>query len=601
MNLIESKYQLILFGDSNPHSYNLKGMLSERMSSLGMDMDKLMSYPPIPEFRVRNMPTLGIYFETKETIESEKRKDEKNIKVLQDEGTPIVTVVGVSEKYNEEQSSLLPPDDYFTLTSSSSENYLKLADYVLDLFGLLDKKKVLVNYAEETPSKVVKALSKELALRNYDVDDELYQINGNKEFEETCNDRLADSEILIFFHTSRSLKDPWVQARLAYAARLQVGVVEVMESDNVPPYGGLNKQVRLDKIARLNYGRAGAAARLADIVEHWRIANRAVQIENLTGALCKYIKRLSTIDWKLHPGHWVSSYQYDKTCYYVPAIGVTHPECFDVLSARAKRLTSQNGEKEKMYLLYDGLCMKTHDEAYRKQLDGYSPVELMDVRKFFPVRKPQKPKNVFLLVSFPSPWKKADQNYFRTINLLAVRNAIRAFFAMLPPDVMVHLAAHPSVLWLIDSILKWRGQKPKNCVKVYKHDYFIGMYPNYNEMFKDCTVLADGQNETNDETGAFGAVYDKMLAVDSYDAGVVIGGAAGDIAVAFRFIERYKDTVLVPVSLTGGVAKELYDRHRNMIKCPTGIKDELENEAIEYQYLFRAFFEALQGVEKDKA
>ena len=421
--------------------------------------------------------------------------------------------------------------------------------------------------------------------------EEPYQINGNGNFEETCTDRLADSEILIFFHSSRSLRDPWVQARLAYAARLQVGVVEVMEWDNVLPYGLLNKQVRLDKLAVLNRSKAGIAAGLADMVECLRIANRALQTRNLTGALCKYITKLSTVDWKLHPGYWVSSYQYDKTQCYVPAIGATHPECFDALSARAERLVPKSEEKEKIYLLYDSLCTKSCDETYRERLNGYSPIELMDVRKFFPVQQPKKKKNVFLLVSIPSPWKEEDQSYFQTINLLEVRHAICTFFAMLPPDVVVHLAAYPSVLPLIGSVLKWRGQNPKDCVKIYMHGYFIGKHPDYDGIFKDCIVTINEQSEKNDEAGAWKLIYDEMLKVDSYDAGVVIGGAAGDIAVALQFIDKH--AFCLPVSSTGGVAKEFYDKHMKMIKCPIAIKEELEDETIEYQNLFKAFLEAL--------
>lgn len=313
-----SRYQLILLGDSDQHLNDFKGMLIDRMSRLGLEMDKLIDYPT-PECRVRNMPALAIYFKRRGIVENE---DERVIKNLQSEGVPMVTVARSSDKIKEEQASLLPSEDNFTLTSSDS--YLKLADYVLDLFGLLDKKKVLVNYEKEASDKIVKALSRELLLRNYDVAEEPYQINGHGDFEETCTDRLADSEILIFFHTSHSLKDPWVQARLAYAARLQVGVVEVMEWDNVLPYGLLNKQVRLDKLAVLNRSKTGIAARLADIVEYLRIDNRTAQTSNLTGTLCKYITKLSTVDWKLHPGYWVSSYQYDKTQCYVPEIGRAH-------------------------------------------------------------------------------------------------------------------------------------------------------------------------------------------------------------------------------------------------------------------------------------
>ena len=158
------------------------------------------------------------------------------------------------------------------------------------------------------------------------------------------------------------------------------------------PYGLLNKQVRLDKLAVLNRSQTGIAARLADIVEYLRIDNRTAQTSNLTGTLCKYITKLSTVDWKLHPGYWVSSYQYDKTQCYVPAIGATHPECFDALSARAERLVPKGEEKEKIYLLYDSLCTKSCDETYRERLNGYSPIELMDVRKFFPVQQPKKRK-----------------------------------------------------------------------------------------------------------------------------------------------------------------------------------------------------------------
>lgn len=590
MGQITSRYQLILLGDSDQHLNDFKGMLIDRMSRLGLEMDKLIDYPT-PECRVRNMPALAIYFKIKGIVENE---DERVIKNLQSEGVPMVTVARFSDKMKEEQASPLFSEDNFTLaSSSSSDSYLKLADYVLDLFGLLDKKKVLVNYEKEASDKIVKALSRELLLRNYDVAEEPYQIKGNGNFEETCTDRLADSEILIFFHTSHSLKDPWVQARLAYAARLQVGVVEVMEWDNVLPYGLLNKQVRLDKLAVLNRSKTGIAARLADIVEYLRIDNRTAQTSNLTGTLCKYITKLSTVDWKLHPGYWVSSYQYDKTQCYVPAIGATHPECFDALSARAERLVPKGEEKEKIYLLYDSLCTKSCDETYRERLNGYSPIELMDVRKFFPVQQPKKKKNVFLLVSIPSPWKEEDQSYFQTINLLAVRHAICTFFAMLPSDVVVHLAAHPSVLFLIGSILKWRRQPPKDCVKIYKHGYFIGKHPDYDGIFKDCIVTINEQSEKNDEAGAWKLIYDEMLKVDSYDAGVVIGGAAGDLAVALQFIDKYKDAFCLPVSSTGGVAKELYDKHIKMTKCPIAIKEELEDETIEYQNLFKVFLEAL--------
>ena len=63
--------------------------------------------------------------------------------------------------------------------------------------------------------------------------------------------------------------------------------------------------------------------------------------------------------------------------------------------------------------------------------------------------------------------------------------------------------------------------------------------------------------------------------------------------MALQFIDKYMDAFCLPVSSTGGVAKELYDTHIKMTKCPIAIKEELEDETIEYQNLLKVFLEAL--------
>ena len=571
-------FQLLLLGNAGEHQCDFKGSLDTQLRKLGMDMDKLVTFPVALEFVKLDCPALGIYFGVKATTdntedENQRTKDKRMIQELRADGIPVL---------NFSKSS--------GVVDKSQKNYSLWVDKVLQCMGLSRRRKVWVNYTDGTPVGLCRALCNVLQTRHYEVCEECYRL-GNPS-QETSHEALDDSDVLIFFHMFGSSKDSWVQQRLAHAARLQIGVIEVMSENEIPSYGTLGSVVTLDGLWSPCCGCRTMAGRLVDQVDSLWIANQRARMDNLSGTLQEYHRRNIKTDEELLPGYVVSSNLYGRLQYQVP-VCATRAESFDDALVQAKTLLPPGTGNDEIELVYDSLCTKHSGRLCQKQLHDYAMVELLDVRRFFRVDPlAGSEKHVLLLASLSSSQKTvADAASLPIIDRLAVRDAIRAFFSLLPSGVCVHLPAHPAMVSLVESIQKWR-EEILNCMKIYRHPYFVGKDSIDNKgALKKCFVSMDAY--IIDEETVWKSMYDYMKNTKTqWDAVVMIGGGATEYSVALDM--RSKSLCWLPVAATGGAAKTLCDRHEKSIRVPGMInKTDLKDGKTNMQSLFHDLFQNL--------
>jgi len=545
-------FQLLLLGNVGEHQADFKGGLEVQLRKLGLDMDKLVTFPATDKFVKRNCPALAIYLgvkpaaddteEEKKAMADQRKRDEGTMRDLRVKGIPVLELSG---------------DD--GVVDKSQVDYSQWAGKALLYMGLQPRKKVWVNYADDTPDGLRRALFDVLQTRHYEVREDRYRL-GNLSQEVNHKD-FSDWDVLIFFHMPGSVKDSWVRQRLAYAARLQIGVLEVMLKDEIPSYGSLGSIVTLDELWSPCCGCRTMAARLVDRVDSLWVGNWKARMDNLSGTLQEYQRQNIRTNWELQPGYVIASELYGRLHYQVP-VCVTRAESFDDALVQAKTLLPDGTKNDEIELVYDSLYTNTSDDEYQKRLHGYAAAKILDVHHLFRL-KPcgvGTEKHILLLASLPSPQKDVDTAYLQTIDRLAVRDALRAFFSLLPSGVCVHLAGHPVWGSLVESIGKWR--QATNNVKTYIPESGQGMYE-----------WVEG-------------------ARTHWDAVVVIGGGATEFPVALNV--RSETSYWLPVAATGGAAKILCDQHEKSIQVPNAINPtDLRNGKTNMQSLFHDLFKAL--------
>jgi hypothetical protein len=159
---------------------------------------------------------------------------------------------------------------------------------------------------------------------------------------------------------------------------------------------------------------------------------------------------------------------------------------------------------------------------------------------------------VFLSASVPDP--RRNPKYFRSADLIAIREAVRALAGAVLPRSRLVFGGHPAITPLIGQIAE--RMKCIGKVTVYQSRYFSAMFPPDNKVF---SKLVEVSAVPGDREGSLRRMRLRMLRSHDFAVGVFIGGMEGVEAEYRLFRKIHPGASALPIGSTGAAAQLLLE------------------------------------------
>lgn len=182
---------------------------------------------------------------------------------------------------------------------------------------------------------------------------------------------------------------------------------------------------------------------------------------------------------------------------------------------------------------------------------------------------------IFLSASIPS--KERNPQYFATMDVLAIREAIRALTTVVLPKSILVWGGHPAITPIIKTISENLNIDCKKHLILYQSNWFADSFPRENHAFQK--IIYTEKKQTMEESLI--EMRKRMIGDYDYKAGIFIGGMDGVEKEFEEFSCAHPKAKLLPIASTGAAAKIIYEKQRE--KFPA----ELENE-LTYMHLFES-------------
>ncbi len=166
-------------------------------------------------------------------------------------------------------------------------------------------------------------------------------------------------------------------------------------------------------------------------------------------------------------------------------------------------------------------------------------------------------KNLFLSASVPL--EERDPKYFKTADVIAIRDSVIALASAVLANQSYHLiwGGHPSITPLITLVLDRYGLKMSDRVTLYQSYEFKKFFPPENENVGIRIYTEKKENRA----ASLLEMRQHMLGDHVFAAAVFIGGMEG-VEDEYALFRQYHPTVpCYPIASTGAAARNLYYSH----------------------------------------
>lgn len=388
------RYQVVLLGDSTflqSVYQDLQQQLEDKLAELSIDhkLVRLLVSEKASEIDY-SLPVVGLYFGGA-AWEERFETDSPVLQSLLDKGITVLPVVNSSDRFRQNVPKELHPVNAMRLGSGTSEERLaSVLNFILQEFHLLrHHRKVFISYCREDALTQAMHLYDTLSAHGFNVFLDTHSISKGIDFQQELKHQLMDADMMVALHTDNYMSRDWVKEELNEASVLQIGVIELLCTDqgdgqagkSIPGSLGLPIIMKkMDLLCPVRYQEIEEKIALA--VERFLARSLQARISNLMGPFISWLKK-ENLSYTLHPSHVVYAEEQDKRILFVPAIGIPDAKVMD--DARLwiqEYLQDEAGRQEvKVCLVYDQLYMKKKWMEHLQWLDGYLPVKTVCIRE----------------------------------------------------------------------------------------------------------------------------------------------------------------------------------------------------------------------------
>lgn len=192
---------------------------------------------------------------------------------------------------------------------------------------------------------------------------------------------------------------------------------------------------------------------------------------------------------------------------------------------------------------------------------------------------------IFLSASIPLETR--DKVFFDTMDVLAIRDAVRALATIAIPSLHLVWGGHPSITPLIRNVIKTQGFNSKECVTLYQSRLYEKLFPKDNGDFEDVVLIDASIGDTLENyKQSLQEMRKAMFDKKNFVAGVFIGGMEGIGDEYKMFREAYPQALVFPIASTGAASKIVFEQNR------AGI-DNKYHEDLQNNYAYMSLFRKL--------
>lgn len=165
--------------------------------------------------------------------------------------------------------------------------------------------------------------------------------------------------------------------------------------------------------------------------------------------------------------------------------------------------------------------------------------------------------NIFLSASVPLP--ERDPQYYKTADLIAIRDAVLALATIVLPKYRLVWGGHPSITPLIYYVLQKMHVNIQEHVTLFQSRYFEKYFPEDNNKFNNVTLTEN----LGDKISSLKLMRETMFKSYEFKAGIFIGGMEG-VEEEYEMFKYFQpEALILPVASTGAASKIIYDNLRN--------------------------------------
>lgn len=191
---------------------------------------------------------------------------------------------------------------------------------------------------------------------------------------------------------------------------------------------------------------------------------------------------------------------------------------------------------------------------------------------------------IFLSASIPDPAR--HQRYHATMDVVAIRDAVRALATVVLPHATLFWGGHPSITPLIRVVAESVGVTDAARVRLFQSAWFSNVLPADNAAFESYELTP--ARETLQDSVAL--MRERMLGAADFEAAVFIGGMEGVEDEFAMFRVRHPAAEVLPVASTGAAAGIVYRRERARLQLPPSLLTDYA-----YPSMFRRLLKLSSG------
>lgn len=160
-------------------------------------------------------------------------------------------------------------------------------------------------------------------------------------------------------------------------------------------------------------------------------------------------------------------------------------------------------------------------------------------------------KAIFLSASVPTLGRG---NYYETADPFLIQFAVRELIISCLGRRHIVWGGHPAITPMVQAACEELGVNFSNAVTLYQSAFYAGSYPEENKAFDNITYT---EAIPGNRDASLLKMREVMISRDDLVAAVFIGGMDGVEAEYDLFKHYHPDFPVIPVSATGGAARDL--------------------------------------------
>jgi len=194
--------------------------------------------------------------------------------------------------------------------------------------------------------------------------------------------------------------------------------------------------------------------------------------------------------------------------------------------------------------------------------------------------------SIFLSASVPDP--ERDPKYYRTADVSAIRDAVRALVTIVLPKARLVWGGHPAITPLVRVVAEDVGITGSDRVRLFQSNFFRNQMPTSNASFE---YVERVRAVRGDREASLQRMRRRMIGSEVFAGGIFIGGMDG-VETEYQIFRELQPTAKAfPIASTGGAALIIFRRERR--RLPPELIGELRDD-LAYPSLFRRLLPFLQ-------